>query len=73
MATDPGWQGLYELSSAGRVRSVARVVETEGGCRRRVPGRLLKLSAGVGRSPHVTLSRGRRRVTFYPSAGGGWW
>ncbi|MCV7379957.1 hypothetical protein BST11_15355 [Mycobacterium alsense] len=63
-----GWVGFYEVSSRGCVRSVARVVETADGQRRRVPGRLLKLSDG--RAPHCTLSRPGRRQTYYPKANG---
>lgn len=61
-----GWTGLYEVSNRGRVRSVARVVPTSNGRRRRVPGRVLKLSDGP--SPHCCLARGERRVTYYPRA-----
>lgn len=38
------WAGFYEVSTRGRVRSVARVVVMLNGARRRVPGRLLKLT-----------------------------
>lgn len=37
----PGFEGFYEVSSCGRVRSVDRVVERSDGRRRRFPGVLL--------------------------------
>jgi hypothetical protein len=61
-----GWNGYVEVSTRGRVRSVARVITLSNGQRRRVPGRVLKLSDG--RAPHCTLSRPGRRVTYYPRA-----
>jgi NUMOD4 motif len=66
-----GWHGYYEVSTRGRVRSVARVVVDVNGHRRRVPGRVLKLSTSGGDSsrgggPRCTLARGCERVTFYP-------
>ena len=68
-----GWAGYYEVSTAGRVRSVARVVITAGGYRRNVPGRLLKLcdSRGPrrgGGGPRCSLSRPGEKVTYYPRA-----
>lgn len=61
-----GWTGFYEVSTRGRVRSVARVVTLSNGQKRRVPGRLLKLSDD--RAPHCTLARPGRRETYYPLA-----
>lgn len=59
------WLGFYEVSDRGRVRSVARIVVTSNGQRRRVPGRLLRLSS---RARHCTLTRPGKRQTFYPHA-----
>jgi hypothetical protein len=61
-----GWVGFYEVSPRGRVRSVARVIVDRNGHRRRVPGRVLKLSDGP--SQHCTLARSGVRQTFYPRA-----
>lgn len=36
-----GYEGRYEVSSFGRVRSVARTCSTKGGARRTVPARML--------------------------------
>jgi hypothetical protein len=63
---DGPWNGFYEVSTRGRVRSVARVIVDGNGHRRRVPGRVLKLSDG--RAPHCTLARPGLRQTFYPRA-----
>lgn len=67
------WAGYYEVSTRGRVRSVARVIVDANGHRRRVSGRLLKLSTPQGAcsgggGPRCTLARGGERVTFYPRA-----
>ncbi|AMU70939.1 NUMOD4 domain-containing protein [Mycobacteroides abscessus] len=61
-----GWVGFYEVSPRGQVRSVARVIVDANGHRRRVPGRLLKLSGG--RALHCTLARPGLRQTYYPRA-----
>ncbi|SHT00316.1 NUMOD4 motif [Mycobacteroides abscessus subsp. abscessus] len=63
---DGRWNGFYEVSTRGRVRSVARVIVDANGHRRRMSGRLLKLSGG--RSPHCTLTRPGLRQTYYPRA-----
>jgi hypothetical protein len=38
-----GWEGLYEVSDLGRVRSLDRVTTNKNGVDRRFPGRVLKL------------------------------
>jgi hypothetical protein len=63
-----GWTGYFEVSNRGRVRSVARTITLGNGTRRRVPGKVLKLSDGP--VPHCTLSRPGLRTTFYPKANG---
>lgn len=40
----PGYEGFYEVSNMGRVRSLPRVVEDKLGRRRPVPGCMLKLT-----------------------------
>jgi len=70
------WAGYYEVSTRGRVRSVARVVVMSNGARRRVPGRLLKLTTPRGAhrgggGPRCSLSRPGAKVTYYPKATGG--
>lgn len=51
-----GWEGLYEVSDAGDVRSLTRVVETEKGPKKFI-GRLLKQGRVEGGYFHVALSR----------------
>jgi hypothetical protein len=52
----PGWEGEYQASSFGRVRSVARLVNYSDGRRRRYPDRLL--------TPQQ-LADGRWKVSFW--------
>lgn len=54
----PGYEGSYEVSDAGRVRSLDRVVMRSDGRRRRFEGRLL--SPGVLRSGHLVVGLHRR-------------
>ncbi|MDP7729481.1 NUMOD4 motif-containing HNH endonuclease [Mycobacterium sp. TY813] len=51
-----GYEGLYEVSDMGRVRSVYRVVTLKNGRRRRAPGRVLKLIRHNGRGNHLVVS-----------------
>lgn len=50
-----GWEGLYEVSSIGRVRSVDRVIECADGPKR-YKGRMRSLSKDGGGYPQVILS-----------------
>lgn len=38
----PGWEGLYEASSEGRIRSVARHIKARTGMTRKLPTRVLR-------------------------------
>ena len=69
-----GFEHAYEVSSRGRVRSVARTVTDTRGRVRRFPGRVLRQAHTRGVA-HVTLSvSGVGRRTYRPpSACGGWW
>ena len=51
-----GYEGLYEVSSLGRVRSLSRVVERRNGRAYTIPGRILKCTVS---------KRGYRTVTLY--------
>lgn len=53
----PGWEGLYEVSDLGRVRSVDRVIVTDAGVEKRLQARILK-SGMNRRHRHVALCRG---------------
>lgn len=53
----PGYKGCYQASTAGRVRSLDRVVMRSDGQKRRYKGQLLK--PGKRPSGHVTVALGR--------------
>lgn len=53
----PGFEGLYEVSNLGRVRSLDRVVRYRSGPVHTHRGRVLKLAAGRSGYPHVQLFR----------------
>lgn len=58
----PGWEGLYEVSSEGRVRSLARTIRHVHGRTQNYPATLRKLCWN-GRYFHVSLTDRRRRKT----------
>lgn len=58
----PGFEGIYEVSSTGRVRSLPRVVTERGGRMRKMPGVTLK--PGPSQSGHVSVVLGRNRGSF---------
>lgn len=51
----PGWEGHYEISDHGRVRSVDRTVAIKGGHRRRYSSQLKKIRADMHGRPWVCL------------------
>jgi len=53
----PGWDGLYEVSDRGRVRSLDRTVASGHGARRRIPGRILRQEIGTAGQSTVSLQR----------------
>lgn len=53
----PGWEGVYEVSSHGRVRSIDRSITQANGVSRRQPGRILRPAKGRRGHLQVTLSR----------------
>lgn len=59
----PGWEGAYEVSDQGRVRSCDRVVGSKGGTTRRIKGRVLQARFDTYGYPHVVLSVDNRPVT----------
>lgn len=59
-----GWEGLYEVSDLGRVRSLDRVIVERGtGTVRQVKGRIMKATPHEG-WVSVTLSRGGRNKRY---------
>lgn len=75
-----GFEGAYEVSSEGRLRSLDRTVETRPGIMARIGGRTLKLAPGPNGYPRASLNDGtgaRMRYVhrlvceaFYGPAGG---
>lgn len=59
----PGWEGAYEVSDCGRVRSVDRVVENSRGVRQRLKGRILKHGHTAYGYPYVNLCRDNSPVS----------
>lgn len=61
-----GWEGLYEVSSEGRVRSLDRLIECKDGRLMRWRGKLLTPTVNRGRGGHLSVhfrdrGRGERR------------
>lgn len=59
----PGYEGLYDASDLGRIRSVERRVRSHHGSMRRVRERILKQCPDHGGYPSVGLNRAGRRLT----------
>lgn len=56
----PGWEGYYEASDHGRIRSINRVVDKSDGTTQRVSGQVLKGgSEQRGRRTHVLWRDGK--------------
>jgi len=60
----PGWEGLYEVSNLGQVRSLPRTVRTRGGGTRLSPGRMLKPGTYDDGHKHVTFTTPGIRRTY---------
>jgi hypothetical protein len=60
-----GWEGLYEVSNMGRVRSLDRTVERSDGKVAQFRGRDLKINVGVNGYPRVGLTDSSRGITSY--------
>lgn len=52
-----GYEGLYEVSNIGRVRSLARIVECNGGRKRKLKTRILRQSCAPSGYYMVTLHK----------------
>lgn len=59
----PGYEGLYEVSSLGRIRSLTRIVKRHDGGKQTHHGRVLIQTVGTHGYPAVALRRGRGDVT----------
>lgn len=60
----PGYEGMYEASNLGRIRSLDRWVGARGGKKRRVRGRVRKQWERPDRRSTVTLTVDRQAKTF---------
>ena len=60
-----GWEGAYEVSSHGRVRTVARYIERRGGTGLNVKGRIRKASQLASGHMALQLRSGDRAETLY--------
>ena len=61
-----GYEGIYEVSDCGRVRSLERVIETTRGPRR-IAGRVLKPKTNTTGYSQVSLFRDRKRKEYLVS------
>ena len=57
----PGWEGLYEVSNHGRVRSVARIIQRST-APQAIRERILEAPIGDHGYPRVNLSRDGRPI-----------
>jgi NUMOD4 motif/HNH endonuclease len=60
-----GWEGFYEVSNCGRVRSVARLIERKDGRIRQLSGKLLRPGLAGGGYPFVHLYRPGKKKQAY--------
>jgi len=60
----PGWEGLYEVSDAGKIRSVDRIVANGANTTRFIRGRILALTCRDGYMT-ATLKRQKRQQRIY--------
>ena len=60
----PGYGGFYDASNQGRIRSLDRMVRTNGGAMRLSPGQILAGGTYKDGHKHVTLCRDGKRRTF---------
>lgn len=61
----PGYEGMYEVSDHGRVKSLARVVPRNNGKYHTVPERILKQTADHNGHLYFTASKGAERTRLY--------
>lgn len=61
----PGWEGLYDVSNHGRVRSLDRVVIRNDGIKRTITGRTMKPVADRAGHLYVDLYRNNKKHRHY--------
>lgn len=61
----PGWEGLYQVSDQGRVRSLTRWMINKAGRRQKSTGRMLKLQHKPAGYPYINLCKdGIAKATY---------
>lgn len=60
----PGWGGLYEASSLGRIRSLPRTITRKDGKPLRIPGQIMLTRPNNRGYPRATLSHEGRRQWY---------
>lgn len=60
-----GWEGLYQVSDLGKIRSLDREVLLSNGKSRKVKGKIMSQGLSSGRYPSVVLSKGGNATTCY--------
>ena len=60
----PGWEGFYEVSDLGRVRGIARLVETRPGVVAHIKPKIVKGGLSFDGYPVVWLTRRNARTEY---------
>ncbi len=60
----PGYEGLYQVSSFGRVKSLSREAAVQSKSHRSVPSKILSLNMNRGGYPSVCLCRENKKTTY---------
>ena len=58
-----GWEGLYEVSNQGKIRSLARVVTKSNGVKQPVKARILRPAQNADGYLYCALSRNGELIT----------
>lgn len=61
----PGYEGHYEVSDRGRVRSIERTIIRKNGIPQRIAGRVLRPATGTKGHQHVELWRDNQAMSRY--------
>ena len=61
----PGYEGLYEVSSSGNVRSIERKIIDKSGRPGKVPGRMMKVTEGDDHASFVILHKDDKYKNVY--------
>lgn len=64
----PGYEGLYQVSDRGRVRSLDRTITAKrrsGPYQKRFPGKVLRTNKGIAQYPGLTICKDGQRVDIF--------